>query len=155
MIIPNIWENKKWQPNHQPDNWWSWDPMPFHESILAFIPSPKPQRPLHGRRHGPPPPIIKTPPTTVSPEMALVTDIRGLWRAGTTYSKDERRGEHVRFINWDVNTKDGNRYIGWMLMVDVWYNCNVGIIANIAYIYILNSCNVYIKVYLDGFIHQI
>ena len=19
MIIPNIWENKKWQPNHQPD----------------------------------------------------------------------------------------------------------------------------------------
>ena len=21
MIIPNIWENKKWQPNHQPDLW--------------------------------------------------------------------------------------------------------------------------------------
>ena len=22
MIIPNIWENKKWQPNHQPDKHW-------------------------------------------------------------------------------------------------------------------------------------
>ena len=21
MIIPNIWENKKWQPNHQPDDY--------------------------------------------------------------------------------------------------------------------------------------
>ena len=24
MIIPNIWENKKWQPNHQPDCHHSW-----------------------------------------------------------------------------------------------------------------------------------
>ena len=28
MIIPNIWENKKWQPNHQPDNH-SWKYMGF------------------------------------------------------------------------------------------------------------------------------
>ena len=24
MIIPNIWENKKWQPNHQPDEGFTW-----------------------------------------------------------------------------------------------------------------------------------
>ena len=29
MIIPNIWENKKWQPNHQPDkkNKSGWGPL--------------------------------------------------------------------------------------------------------------------------------
>ena len=45
----------------------------------------------------PPPPIIKMPPTTVNPEMALVTDIRGLWRAGTTCRgrTDEWRTENV------------------------------------------------------------
>jgi len=31
-----------------------------------------------------PPPIIKMPPTTVSPEIALVTDINGECNAGTT-----------------------------------------------------------------------
>lgn len=31
-----------------------------------------------------PPPIIRRPPTAVIPEIALVIDIRGVWRAGAT-----------------------------------------------------------------------
>lgn len=31
-----------------------------------------------------PPPITISPPTAVMPEIAFVTDIRGLWRAGVT-----------------------------------------------------------------------
>ena len=32
-----------------------------------------------------PPPIKLRPPAAVRPDIALVTDIRGLWRAGVTF----------------------------------------------------------------------
>ena len=38
MIIPNIWENKKRQPNHQPDH------------VIRGV--SRPRLPLHRRRHG-------------------------------------------------------------------------------------------------------
>ena len=33
MIIPNIWENKKWQPNHQPAGWFQGQ----HELLRALL----------------------------------------------------------------------------------------------------------------------
>ena len=34
MIIPNIWENKKWQPNHQPGKWPSGQLASLSKSML-------------------------------------------------------------------------------------------------------------------------